>query len=70
MLSVTVSPKFQVVIPREVRDKLALKPGQKLLMYVRDGAIHMEPPRSIRELFGIAPGIRWQEGDRDRNDRY
>jgi len=69
-ISVTVSPKYQVVIPKEVREKLGLKPGQKLFVFVRDGGIRLEPPRSIRELFGLVPGLRWEEGDRDRNDRY
>jgi len=68
--SVTVSPKFQVVIPKEVRERLGLCPGQKMFVYVRDGAIQFELPQSIRELFGLAPGLRWEDEDRDRHDRY
>ncbi len=70
METVTVSPKFQVVIPKKLREKLRLKAGQKLYVYERDGKLHFEPPRPISELFGIAPGIRWEESDRDRNDRF
>lgn len=70
MDTVTVSPKFQVVIPKRVREELKLKPGQKLLIYQVQGKIYLEAPRPISELFGIAKGIRWEEGDRDRNDRY
>jgi len=70
METVTVSPKFQVVIPKALREKLKLKPGQKLYIYELDGKIHLDFPRSITELRGMAKGIRWEEGDRDRRDRY
>jgi AbrB family looped-hinge helix DNA binding protein len=70
MQIVTVSPKFQIVIPKEVRDKLELKPGQKLMIYALNGAIRVEQPRSITELRGIAEGIRWEEDDRDHSDRF
>ncbi len=70
MATVTVSPKYQVVIPKELRERLKLKPGQKLSMFVIDGCIRLEVPRSITELRGMAKGIRWEEGDRDRRDRY
>jgi AbrB family looped-hinge helix DNA binding protein len=67
---VKVSPKFQIVIPKPIREELHLKPGQELLLYLHDGALHLNPQRSIRELRGIAKGIRWEPTDRDRNDRY
>ena len=70
MPTVTVSPKFQVVIPKELRERLGWKPGQKLFMYVIDGKIHLDVPRPITELRGMAKGIRWEEGDRDRRDRF
>jgi len=70
MQTVKVSPKFQVVIPRELREKLKLRAGQKLLIYEYHGSIRLEPPRPISELRGIAPGLSWEEGDRDRNDRF
>ena len=70
MQTVKVSPKFQIVIPRELREKLKLRAGQKLLIYEYLGSIRLEFPRPISELRGIAPGLRWEEGDRDRNDRF
>jgi len=70
MQTVKVSPKFQVVIPRALREKLKLRAGQELLIYEYHGCIHLELPRPISELRGIAPGLRWEEGDRDRNDRF
>ena len=69
MPTVTVSPKFQVVIPKELRERLGWKPGLKLFKYVVEGKIYLEIPRPITELRGMAKGIRWEEGDRDRRDR-
>ena len=70
MPTVTVSPKFQIVIPKEVREKMNLKAGQKLFIYEVDGSIRVEPPRSVKELRGLAKGIRWEEVDRDHTDRH
>ena len=70
MATVTVSPKYQIVLPKEVREKLHLKPGQKLVVFAMNGGIRVEVPRSIRELRGIAKGIRWEETDRDHSDRF
>jgi len=67
---VRVSPKFQVVIPKAIREELKIAPGQELFAYAYDGAIRLEPKRSIRELYGMAKGIRWEPSDRDRNDRF
>jgi AbrB family looped-hinge helix DNA binding protein len=67
--TVTVSPKFQVVIPKDLREKLNLRPGQLLFMFELEGSLHLEPPRSIRELRGIAKGVVWEESDRDRTER-
>jgi AbrB family looped-hinge helix DNA binding protein len=70
MAKVKVSPKFQIVIPKAIREEMRLQPGQELLLYLHDGTLRLNPPRSIRELRGIAKGIRWEPTDRDRNDRY
>ena len=66
---ITVSPKFQVVIPKELRERLKLRPGQKLFIYELDGSLHLDAPRPIRELRGIAKGIVWEESDRDHTER-
>jgi AbrB family looped-hinge helix DNA binding protein len=70
MERVKVSPKFQVVIPKRVREELALRPGQELHIYVLDGTIRLHPPRSIKDLRGIAKGMKWKDDYRDRNDRF
>jgi AbrB family looped-hinge helix DNA binding protein len=70
MTMVKVSPKFQVVIPKEIREELNLKPGEELQMFLLDRHIHLHRPRSIKELRGIAKGLQWKDNYRDRNDRF
>lgn len=57
MQAVTVSPKFQVVIPRLVRESLKLRPGQKLQVVEYEGRIELIPERDIAELRGFLKGI-------------
>jgi AbrB family looped-hinge helix DNA binding protein len=70
MERVKVSPKFQVVIPKRVREELALRPGQELQIYVLDGTIRLHRPRSIKELRGIAKGMTWKDDYRDHTERF
>jgi AbrB family looped-hinge helix DNA binding protein len=67
---VKVSPKFQVVIPKKVREELKLKPGQELQVYLLDDAIRMHRPRSIRDLRGTAKGMKWKDDYRDHSERH
>ena len=57
MQSVTVSPKYQVVIPKTVREALKLHPGQKLQLVEYAGRIELIPERDIKELRGFLKGI-------------
>lgn len=57
MQTVTVSPKFQVVIPRSIRQSLNLRPGQKMQVIEYDGRIELIPDRDISELRGFLKGI-------------
>ena len=67
MTTVKISPKYQVVIPKEVRQQLQLKPGQKLAMFVIDGRVEMVPVIPIRKLRGFIKGIDTTiERDEDR----
>lgn len=70
METVKVSPKFQVVIPKNVREELQLKPGQELQVYILDGSIRLRPPRSVKELRGIARGMTWKDDYRDHTERF
>jgi AbrB family looped-hinge helix DNA binding protein len=57
MQSVTVSPKYQVVIPKTVRESLNLRPGQKMQVVEYNGRIELIPERNIKELRGFLRGI-------------
>jgi AbrB family looped-hinge helix DNA binding protein len=57
MEAVTISPKFQVVIPKRLRNALKLLPGQKVQMVVYDNRIEMIPLRNISEMKGFLKGI-------------
>jgi len=57
MQSVTVSPKYQVVIPKTIREALNLHPGQKMQVIEYAGRIEFIPERDIKELRGFVRGI-------------
>lgn len=57
MHTVTVSPKYQVVIPKNVREAMQLRPGQKLKVIEYEGRIELIPDRDISELKGFLKGI-------------
>ncbi len=57
MHTVTVSPKYQVVIPKHVREAMQLRPGQKLKVIEYEGRIELIPDRDISELKGFLKGI-------------
>lgn len=57
MQSVTVSPKYQIVIPKSVRETLKLYPGQKMQIVEYAGRIELIPERDIKELRGFLKGI-------------
>ena len=58
MQTVTVSPKFQVVIPKTIRETLHLRPGQKMQVVEYEGRIELIPERDIKELRGFLKGIK------------
>lgn len=60
MQTVTVSPKYQVVIPKTVREALKLHPGQKMQIVEYAGRIELIPERDIKELRGFLKGINTQ----------
>lgn len=57
MAAVKVSPKFQVVIPRYVRESLQLSPGQKVEVLLYDNRIELVPVKPIRQMRGFLRGI-------------
>jgi len=57
MSAVTLSPKYQIVIPRAVRDSLKLAPGQKLHIIAYRDRIELIPQRNITDMRGFLKGI-------------
>jgi len=69
MDAVTLSSKLQVTIRREIRDRLKLRPGDKLQVIQFDDVIHLIPLRPIREMRGFLKGLEpgfVREGDEER----
>jgi AbrB family looped-hinge helix DNA binding protein len=68
MARTRVSPKFQVVIPKEVRESMDLRVGQELQVVTKGGVITLVPERSLSSLRGFAKGIR-TTNLREKKDR-
>jgi len=54
---VVVSSKYQIVIPQDVRKRINLKPGQKIVIIEKDGVIQLIPLKPISEMRGFIKGI-------------
>jgi len=54
---VTISPKFQVVIPREIRERLGLAPGQKVQALAYEDRIEFIPVRPMKRMRGFLAGL-------------
>jgi AbrB family looped-hinge helix DNA binding protein len=55
--AVTLSPKYQIVIPREIRESLKLRPGEKMQVFEVDGRIEVVRVRPVKSLRGRFKGI-------------
>jgi AbrB family looped-hinge helix DNA binding protein len=67
--TVKVSSKYQIVIPRDVRERIELKPGQDVVIIEKDGVIHVIPLKPMKEMRGFAKGID-TTNLRDEEDRF
>ena len=65
MTSVTVSPKFQVVIPKEVRESMGIFSGQKIQVLTYQNRIELIPIKPMKKMKGFLKGI---ETDVERDD--
>jgi AbrB family looped-hinge helix DNA binding protein len=57
MEAVTISSKYQVVIPREIREQFNLKPGQKIMFIPYNNILHVVIVPSIKQARGMLKGI-------------
>ena len=68
-MQATISTKYQIVIPGEVRKRLRLKPRQKLTVLEKGGVIYLIPEGPLKDLRGIAPMVP-VDRVREKDDRY
>jgi AbrB family looped-hinge helix DNA binding protein len=67
MNSVTVSPKYQVVIPKEVRESMGIFPGQKIQLLTYRNRIELIPIKPMKDMKGFLKGIDTEvHRDKDR----
>ena len=67
MTAVTVSPKFQVVIPKNIRESMGIYSGQKVQMLTYQNRIELIPLKPMKEMKGFLKGINTEvERDEDR----
>jgi AbrB family looped-hinge helix DNA binding protein len=66
MAAVTVSPKYQIVIPKDIRSQLKIRPGQKVEMFAIGSSIHVVPVEPVENLRGLVPDLPPFEREPDR----
>ena len=57
MATTTISPKYQVVIPKDVREKLHLKSGQKMTVVTKGGLVYLIPKKPVESFRGFLKGM-------------
>jgi AbrB family looped-hinge helix DNA binding protein len=68
MATTTISPKFQIVIPKDVREKLRLCPQQRLQVIEKGGVITLVPEVPLKNLKGTLKGMS-KTNFREKKDR-
>ena len=73
MTTVTVSSKYQIVIPKSARGRLKIKPGQELVVLEKDDSFELVKVGPIEEAAGFLPGLMkgtsWKDL-RDHSERF
>lgn len=69
MTTVTLSSKYQLVLPREARERLKLRPGTKFTVLEKGGVIYLVPDRPLRAYRGVGAGVN-PKGLREKKDRF
>ena len=67
--SAMLSSKYQITIPKTVRERMSLRPGRRIAFFERADGVLLVPLPNREELAGFAKGANPKEY-RDRNDRY
>ncbi len=69
MPPVKISSRFQIRVPKELREKLGLRPRQTVYVFERDGQLRVAL-KAIQELRGMAKGMKWKDDYRDHTERF
>ena len=69
MVETTVSSRYRIVIPREIRERVGIRPGQKLRVIAKGKVISLVPFSALDELRGMLKGAN-VDGYREKRDRY
>ena len=68
MLTATLSSKFQICIPKQIREQLHLQAGQQFIFIAENEVLHLVPKRNIQDMKGILAGAS-KKNIRDLKDR-
>jgi len=68
MYIATISSKFQISIPKKIREQLHIKPGQQFIFIAKGEGLEIVPKRDIKEMKGVLAGANTQHV-RDRSER-
>jgi AbrB family looped-hinge helix DNA binding protein len=69
MAKTTVSSKYQIVIPKDVRTQIDVRPGQVFQVITKGGVISLVPDKPISAMRGFVRGIK-TTGFREKKDRF
>lgn len=64
----TISSKFQISVPKKIREQLHIKPGQQFIFVLKGECLELVPKRNIKEMRGILKGAN-TKNIRDRGER-
>ena len=64
----TISSKFQISVPKKIREKLHIKPGQQFIFVLKGECLELVPRRDIKDMRGIMSGVN-TKNVRDRGER-
>ncbi len=57
MAEATLSSKYQLVIPKEIREETGLKSGEKIIILAKDGIINLIPQHMLKKMRGFLRGM-------------
>jgi AbrB family looped-hinge helix DNA binding protein len=68
MQTVTISPKYQIAIPKQIRERHRIKPGERFILMSVGDRIEMVPERKMEDLQGVLAGMD-SDPEREKEDR-